>query len=65
MAADAGAALLLVVGSVNADIYIELERLPLKGETISAKDDSGFMLPGGKGANQVRGSAARRGACSA
>jgi len=45
--------LLLVVGSVNADIYIEIDRLPKKGETLQASDNSGYMLPGGKGANQA------------
>eukprot|EP00897_Mesotaenium_endlicherianum_P010351 jgi/Mesen1/9344/ME000061S08790 len=42
---------LVVVGSVNADIYVELDRLPKPGETVSAK--SGSTLPGGKGANQA------------
>ncbi|KAL9259716.1 Ribokinase-like protein [Drosera capensis] len=42
---------LVVIGSANADIYLEIERLPLKGETISAK--SGQTLAGGKGANQA------------
>jgi len=42
---------LVVVGSVNADIYVEIERLPTEGETIAAS--SGQTLPGGKGANQA------------
>lgn len=42
---------LVVVGSANADIYVEIERLPTEGETISAK--SGQTLAGGKGANQA------------
>jgi hypothetical protein len=42
---------LVVVGSVNADIYLEIERLPMEGETIAA--GSGQTLPGGKGANQA------------
>lgn len=42
---------LVVVGSANADIFLEIPRLPLKGETISAK--SSQSLPGGKGANQA------------
>ncbi|XP_024376594.1 uncharacterized protein [Physcomitrium patens] len=42
---------LVVVGSVNADIYVEVERLPVEGETIAAR--SGQTLPGGKGANQA------------
>ncbi|KAF2314477.1 hypothetical protein GH714_026823 [Hevea brasiliensis] len=41
----------LVVGSANADIYVEIERLPREGETVSAK--SGQTLAGGKGANQA------------
>lgn len=47
---------LVVVGSANADIYVEIERLPKKGETISAKNDQTFggqTLPGGKGVNQA------------
>lgn len=42
---------LVVVGSANADIYVEIERLPLEGETVSAK--TGQTLAGGKGANQA------------
>ncbi|KAJ4829295.1 hypothetical protein Tsubulata_000992 [Turnera subulata] len=42
---------LVVVGSANADIYVEIDRLPAVGETISAK--SGQNLAGGKGANQA------------
>ncbi|KAF5728088.1 hypothetical protein HS088_TW21G00231 [Tripterygium wilfordii] len=42
---------LVVVGSANADIYVEIERLPEAGETISA--NSGQTLAGGKGANQA------------
>ncbi|XP_024028239.1 uncharacterized protein LOC21403638 [Morus notabilis] len=42
---------LVVVGSANADIYVEIERLPMEGETVSAK--SGQTLAGGKGANQA------------
>ncbi|XP_068665277.1 ribokinase [Aristolochia californica] len=42
---------LVVVGSANADIYVEITRLPKEGETISAK--SGQTLAGGKGANQA------------
>lgn len=41
----------MVVGSANADIYVEIERLPLEGETVSAK--TGQTLAGGKGANQA------------
>lgn len=42
---------LIVVGSANADIYVEIDRLPKEGETISAK--TGQTLAGGKGANQA------------
>lgn len=42
---------IVIVGSANADIYVEIDRLPLEGETISAS--SGRTLPGGKGANQA------------
>ncbi|XVE52912.1 hypothetical protein DITRI_Ditri02bG0162400 [Diplodiscus trichospermus] len=42
---------LVVVGSANADIYVEIDRLPKEGETISAKN--GRTLAGGKGANQA------------
>ncbi|XVF18316.1 hypothetical protein REPUB_Repub11eG0011000 [Reevesia pubescens] len=42
---------LVVVGSANADIYVEIDRLPNEGETISAKN--GQTLAGGKGANQA------------
>ncbi|KAL7249911.1 hypothetical protein ACSBR1_011987 [Camellia fascicularis] len=42
---------LVVVGSANADIYVEIDRLPRVGETISAK--TGQTLAGGKGANQA------------
>ncbi|CAN4103007.1 unnamed protein product [Withania somnifera] len=42
---------LVVLGSANADIYVEIDRLPKEGETISAK--TGQTLAGGKGANQA------------
>ncbi|GLE08353.1 hypothetical protein PINS_up019418 [Pythium insidiosum] len=44
----------LVVGSVNADFVVEIDRLPARGETIGArKVDTGRFVPGGKGANQA------------
>ncbi|KAH6557182.1 hypothetical protein KP509_1Z130200 [Ceratopteris richardii] len=46
-----GLAPLVVVGSANADIYVEIDRLPAPGETIAAH--AGRTLPGGKGANQA------------
>ncbi|MFS7946933.1 putative ribokinase [Helianthus anomalus] len=42
---------LVVVGSAGADMYVEIERLPKEGETISAT--TGQTLAGGKGANQA------------
>ena len=48
--------MITVVGSVNLDLVARLEKLPVVGETLSAK---GFdRVPGGKGANQAL--AARR-----
>lgn len=40
-----------MVGSVNADIYVEVERLPKEEETVVAR--SGQTFAGGKGANQA------------
>ncbi|HEY8390066.1 MAG TPA: ribokinase [Clostridia bacterium] len=46
---------IFVVGSVNMDIVINVDRMPKNGETISGY---GFMTnPGGKGANQAVASA--------
>lgn len=42
---------LVVVGSINADLVIEIERLPKRGETLSGGSMS--VYPGGKGANQA------------
>ncbi|DAZ96928.1 TPA: hypothetical protein N0F65_012031 [Lagenidium giganteum] len=48
----------LVVGSVNADVIVDVDRLPLRGETIAAsKTDTGTFCPGGKGANQAAAAA--------
>jgi len=42
---------LVVVGSLNLDLVLECERIPVPGETVLA---SGFrQIPGGKGANQA------------
>lgn len=41
----------VVVGSLNYDLVLKQERLPLKGETYSA--DELIQGPGGKGANQA------------
>jgi len=50
---------LTVVGSVNLDLVARVERLPERGETLTAR--SFVRLPGGKGANQAL-AAARFGA---
>ena len=46
---------LLVLGSINADLYVEVETLPKPGETISGHDCA--IRPGGKGANQAAAAA--------
>ena len=46
---------LLVLGSINADLYVEIEALPKPGETISGQDCA--IRPGGKGANQAAAAA--------
>ncbi|MBA2479438.1 MAG: ribokinase [Planctomycetes bacterium] len=46
---------LLVVGSVNADLYVEIDRLPAPGETLDGSNAA--MRPGGKGANQAAAAA--------
>ena len=42
---------IVVVGSINADLMIHVERHPLPGETLHGT--GGEILPGGKGANQA------------
>ncbi len=42
---------LAVVGSINMDMIVTAERIPLKGETLMG--DSIRYIPGGKGANQA------------
>ena len=45
---------ILVVGSLNVDIIIEVPRLPKRDETIAARNDNtGRAVTGGKGANQA------------
>lgn len=46
---------LLVLGSINADLYLEIDRLPLPGETIAGRGAA--VRPGGKGANQAAAAA--------
>jgi ribokinase len=46
---------LLVVGSANADLYVELDRLPAPGETLPGRNAA--VRPGGKGANQAAAAA--------
>ena len=51
--------MICVVGSINTDLVIEVERIPFPGETIAGKSIARY--PGGKGANQAV-AAARLGA---
>jgi ribokinase len=61
--ADDGRAVdVAVVGSLNLDITVPVDRLPLPGETVLGGDRSD--APGGKGANQAV-AAARQGAATA
>ncbi|KAG2440419.1 hypothetical protein HYH02_010307 [Chlamydomonas schloesseri] len=46
---------LIVVGSVNADLVLPIERLPKPGETLAAASIE--TVPGGKGANQAAAAA--------
>ena len=48
--------MIVVFGSINADLVARVERLPRSGETLAG--DAFAMVPGGKGANQAL--AARR-----
>lgn len=41
---------ILIIGSLNMDIVINVENMPLTGETVLGKDIK--YIPGGKGANQ-------------
>lgn len=42
---------ILIVGSMNIDLVVSVENMPVPGETVSGKDFS--VLCGGKGANQA------------
>ncbi|KAL4859502.1 Ribokinase [Chlorella vulgaris] len=44
---------ILVVGSVNVDIIINVDRLPAAGETIMTRNPAADIAVGGKGANQA------------
>lgn len=46
---------LVVVGSINADLVLEIPRLPKPGETLSSTTMN--VYPGGKGANQAAAAA--------
>src|SRR5690606_20961717 len=42
---------IVVIGSLNMDLVIDVDELPKKGETIIGKEF--IQIPGGKGANQA------------
>lgn len=42
---------IVTVGSINADSYLRIPRLPRPGETLAGRDPA--LRPGGKGANQA------------
>ena len=46
---------IIVVGSANADLVVNIERRPVGGETITGSDLT--VTPGGKGANQAAAAA--------
>jgi ribokinase len=51
---DSASNSITVVGSINADIWIHVDRMPMMGETIDSLDEnSGYVKAGGKGANQA------------
>lgn len=53
---------IVVVGSINADVYLEVPRVPAPGETLIATADP-RVFPGGKGANQAAAAARLAGSC--
>jgi len=55
MTRQASTGTVCVVGSVCLDSFIEVPRLPKRGETLAGAPLSGAILPGGKGANQAAG----------
>eukprot|EP00899_Mesostigma_viride_P006304 jgi/Mesvir1/15675/Mv03272-RA.1 len=48
-----GAAPLLVAGSANVDLFLDINRIPAPGETLSSRSGVETVLPGGKGLNQA------------
>ena len=42
---------IVVVGSLNADLVVRVDRFPAPGETVAGRDFA--VIPGGKGANQA------------
>ena len=51
-----------VVGSINADLVVQMPKLPSRGETVSSAEPAWF--PGGKGANQAVAAARMGGSVS-
>jgi ribokinase len=51
-----------VVGSINADLVVQMSKLPGRGETVSSAEPAWF--PGGKGANQAVAAARMGGSVS-
>ena len=47
--------MILVFGSVNADLFLNVARLPARGETVLCPTN--VFRPGGKGANQAAAAA--------
>ena len=51
-----------VVGSINADLVVQMPKLPSRGETVSSAEPA--LFPGGKGANQAVAAARMGGSVS-
>ncbi|HEY9567345.1 MAG TPA: PfkB family carbohydrate kinase, partial [Thalassobaculum sp.] len=47
--------MILVLGSINADLLFAVDRLPMRGETVLTPTVT--VRPGGKGANQAAAAA--------
>ena len=43
--------IIAVLGSMNCDTYLKLDRLPELGETLSAENEIEYKTFGGKGGN--------------